>query len=189
MVHPRIVIDEAGASGASGDDLNSGSTCTALEAELSDLNATSSATTSSSPKSPSMTLAVLNPEAKERRQQAAGDSTIEEPTQAAADDDLRLTLHALRAEDTTPKRSASASTPIPAPPPHTSSTAKVLASGLNCLIEYTILTIGDVLKGVLNVLTFVFVLLQKPLYVFIFCQLAISYATIGMLTSFSSAEQ
>lgn len=179
MLHAAIIADETGGASSS----NSGLTNTAPETEPSDLNATSSATALSAPKSPSKTQAARNRKRKEKRQQAAGDPTAEKPTQAA-EEDQQLVLQAPRAQATIAK--SNSSTPAPPPPPDT---AKVLAGRLNRLIEYTVLTVGDVLKGVLHVLTFTFVLLQKPMYVVAFLHPAVLAMAADRLTDFSFAAQ
>ncbi|KAF8308187.1 hypothetical protein DL93DRAFT_2159145 [Clavulina sp. PMI_390] len=55
------------------------------------------------------------------------------------------------------------SLPAPPPPPPPPETAQYLAERINRLFNSLLLTIGDTLKGVINVLSFAFVLLQKPM--------------------------
>lgn len=95
---------------------------------------------------------------EKRKQQVVEGATSDEHSQAVVVDD-KSTPHTAGTVASVPK-------PRPvAPPPPPLDTAQILAERLNRLIQYSAMTIGDVLKGVLNVLTFTFVLLQKPMRV------------------------
>lgn len=171
MVHVKLVLEEAGGPLRSNSDSGS-------ETSPSDLNATPSANISS-PKPPSET----------GREQAVGGSPAEEPTQPVPGEDLQLALRAPGADATISDRRSYTRAPTAGTAPAPPDLAMELVGDLKLLVEYTVLLTGDVLKGVVHVLAFTFVWLQKLMCVVESLRLAAFSPTINMLTGFSFTAQ
>lgn len=125
------------------------------------------ATRSKTPNSPSKSSAAKNKRRKEKRAQAASESTLEPASGLELSKPTGSEVQPTPPVKRVPPRKVVLRPTLPPPPPPPPqppfAAAQLVAAHVNKICLLAVHTIADVLRGVLSVFGFAFVVLQKPM--------------------------